>query len=138
MYYTWYIVVWKLFDRKYFIDNKIQGIIFSWVHDFLEIFLPWTYITAIIYATAVEQSIAVKSILLIATTLQLLHTIYNLIDPVFYAVWGAVWLFWACMLFYWSEIISACKETTWQCQTRAMTIVAIIAVAIIHCYSSYY
>ena len=41
---------------------------------------------AIIYATAVEQSIAVKSILLIATTLQLLHTIYNLIDPVFYAV----------------------------------------------------
>ena len=31
-------VVWKLFDRKYFIDN--QGKIFSWIHDFLEIFLP--------------------------------------------------------------------------------------------------
>ena len=35
-----YTVVWKLFDRKYFIDIKIQGKIFSWMHDFLEIRLP--------------------------------------------------------------------------------------------------
>ena len=35
-----YTVVWKLFERKCFIDNKIQGKIFSWMHDFLEIFLP--------------------------------------------------------------------------------------------------
>ena len=33
-------VVRKFFDRKYFIDKKIQGKIFSWMHDFLEIFLP--------------------------------------------------------------------------------------------------
>ena len=30
----------KNFDRKYFIDNKVQGKIFSWIHDFPEIFLP--------------------------------------------------------------------------------------------------
>ena len=33
-------VVWKIFDRKTFINNKIQGEIFSWIHDFLKIFLP--------------------------------------------------------------------------------------------------
>ena len=33
-------VVRKFFDRKYFIDKKIQGKIFSLTHDFLEIFLP--------------------------------------------------------------------------------------------------
>ena len=33
-------VVWKFFDRKYFLDKKIQGKIFSWMHDFLKIFLP--------------------------------------------------------------------------------------------------
>ena len=33
-------VVRKFFDRKYFIDKKIQGKIFSLMHDFLEIFLP--------------------------------------------------------------------------------------------------
>ena len=30
-------VVRKFFDRKYFIDKKIRGKIFSLVHDFLEI-----------------------------------------------------------------------------------------------------
>ena len=35
-----YTVVQKFFDRKYFIDKKIQGKIFSLMHDFLEIFLP--------------------------------------------------------------------------------------------------
>ena len=30
-------VVWKLFDRKCSIDNKLQGKIFLWIHDFLEI-----------------------------------------------------------------------------------------------------
>ena len=29
-----YTVVCKLYDRKYFIDNKVQGKIFSWIHDF--------------------------------------------------------------------------------------------------------
>ena len=31
-------VVQKFFNRKYFIDKKIQGKIFSLMHDFLEIF----------------------------------------------------------------------------------------------------
>ena len=31
-------IVCKLFNRKYFIDNKVQGIIVSWIHYFLEIF----------------------------------------------------------------------------------------------------
>ena len=35
-----YTVVQKFFDRKYFIDKKIQDKILSWIHDFLEIFLP--------------------------------------------------------------------------------------------------
>ena len=34
-----YTVVRKFFDRKYFIDKKIQGKIFSLMHDFLKIFL---------------------------------------------------------------------------------------------------
>ena len=89
---TWYTVVRKLFDRKYFIDNKIQGKIFSWLHDFLEIFYLEHISLMIIHATAVEQLIAVKSILLIATIIQLLHTIYSLTDPVFYAVWGVVYV----------------------------------------------
>ena len=37
---TAYTVVRKFFDRKYFIDKKIQGKIFSLMHEFLEIFLP--------------------------------------------------------------------------------------------------
>ena len=37
---TVYTVVRKFFDRKYFIDKKIQGKIFSLMHDFLKIFLP--------------------------------------------------------------------------------------------------
>ena len=41
-----YTVVRKFFDRKYFIDEKIRGKIFSLMHDFLEIFLPWTYIAS--------------------------------------------------------------------------------------------
>ena len=36
----------KFFDRKYFIDKKVQGKIFSLMHDFLEIFLPRTYIAS--------------------------------------------------------------------------------------------
>ena len=36
-------VVQKLFYRKYFIDNEFQGKIFLWIHNFLRIFLPWTY-----------------------------------------------------------------------------------------------
>ena len=41
-------VVSKFFDwsTKYFIDKKIQGKIFSLMHDFLKIFLPWTYIAS--------------------------------------------------------------------------------------------
>ena len=39
-------VVRKFFDRKYFIDKKIRVKIFSLMHDFLEIFLPWTYIAS--------------------------------------------------------------------------------------------
>ena len=27
-------------ENNYFIDNKVQGKIFSWIYDFLEIFLP--------------------------------------------------------------------------------------------------
>ena len=34
----------EIFNKKYFIDEKIQGKIFLWIHDFLEIFLPSTYI----------------------------------------------------------------------------------------------
>ena len=33
-----YTVVWKFFGRKYFIDKKIHGKIFLWIHDFLKIF----------------------------------------------------------------------------------------------------
>ena len=36
----------EIFDRKYFIDKKIQDKVFSWIHDFLNIFLPWTYIAS--------------------------------------------------------------------------------------------
>ena len=39
-YIIYYTVVQKFFDRKYFIDKKIRGKIFSLMHDFLEIFLP--------------------------------------------------------------------------------------------------
>ena len=31
--------VWKLFNTKYFIDNKVQGKLLSWIHDFLETFV---------------------------------------------------------------------------------------------------
>ena len=31
-----YTVVRKLFDRKYFIDNKVQGKIFLWIQDLLK------------------------------------------------------------------------------------------------------
>ena len=41
-----YTVIWKLFDIKYFIDNKAQGKIFLWIHAFFEILLPWTYIAS--------------------------------------------------------------------------------------------
>ena len=41
-----YTIVRKFFNRKYSIDKKIQGKIFSWMHDFLEIFLPCTYIAS--------------------------------------------------------------------------------------------
>ena len=41
-----YTVVRKFFDGKYFIDKKIRGKIFSLMHDFLEIFLPWTNIAS--------------------------------------------------------------------------------------------
>ena len=34
------VVVQKFFNRKYFIDKKVQGKIFSWMHDFLKTFLP--------------------------------------------------------------------------------------------------
>ena len=34
-----YTIVRKLFDRKYFIDNEVQGKIFSLIHDLLN-FLP--------------------------------------------------------------------------------------------------
>ena len=37
-------------DRKYFIDNKIQGKTFSWIHDFFEIFLPQYILLVIIHA----------------------------------------------------------------------------------------
>ena len=40
MYEHVYTIARKCFDRKYFIDNKNQGKIFSWIHDFLEIILP--------------------------------------------------------------------------------------------------
>ena len=30
----------EIFNRKYFVDKKMQGKIFSWIHDYLEIFLP--------------------------------------------------------------------------------------------------
>ena len=33
-------IVRKLFDRNYFIDNEIQGKIFSWIHDYLGMILP--------------------------------------------------------------------------------------------------
>ena len=32
-------VVWKIFNRKYFTDNEVQGKMFSWIHGFLKIFL---------------------------------------------------------------------------------------------------
>ena len=35
-----YYLVRKLFDRKYFIDNKVHDKIFLWIHDFLKICLP--------------------------------------------------------------------------------------------------
>ena len=38
MLHSYNYTVVKIFDRKYFIDKKIQGKIFSWIHDFLEIF----------------------------------------------------------------------------------------------------
>ena len=34
----------EIFNTRYFFDKIIQGKIFSWMHDFLEIFLPWMYI----------------------------------------------------------------------------------------------
>ena len=33
-----YTIVRKLFDRKYFIDNEVQGKIFSLIHDLLNFF----------------------------------------------------------------------------------------------------
>ena len=29
-----YTVIQKLFDRKYIIDNKVQGKLVSWIHDY--------------------------------------------------------------------------------------------------------
>ena len=52
--------------------------------------------------------------LMIATTLWLLHTIYNLADHVFCSVRCSL-----IILVYWSEIISACAETTWQHETSS-------------------
>ena len=52
-----------------------------------------------------------KLSILKATTLWLLHNIHNLVDPALYAVWGAVWLFWASMLIYRSETISVCLHS---------------------------
>ena len=42
-------VVWKFFDRKYFIDKKIRGKIFSLMHDFLKYFSLEHILLAIIF-----------------------------------------------------------------------------------------
>ena len=55
-------VIWKLFNRKYFIDNKVQGKIFSWIRDFSKYFYLEYISLAIFHATIVECSTAVKTI----------------------------------------------------------------------------
>ena len=39
----------EIIDRKYFIDNKVHDKIFSWILDFLKIFLPQHILLGIIH-----------------------------------------------------------------------------------------
>ena len=43
-------IVQKLLDRKYFIDNRIQGKMFSWIHDYLKYFCLEHILLMIIHA----------------------------------------------------------------------------------------
>ena len=113
----------KVFEKKILEHLKFKIKYFcvymtSLKYSYLEYILLLIICTQSHYCDGALVCDKLKLLILKATTLWPLLTMYNIVDPAFYSAWSAVWLLWVCMFIHWSEMTSACTETTWQREAR--------------------
>ena len=106
---------WRYYCTNYhsveIIWQKIFGKIFFWIDEFLEIFLPWTYIANNNSCLLTLPLLNMIKLLVLScyTSLATLFVQYTTLltstsdsnELHLYVLWGAVWLFWACTLYSW-------------------------------------